>query len=83
MLPEDLIGRINELARKKKEVGLTEEEQAEQKELREIYLKGFRAQVKNHIEGIKLVDEEGTDVTPQKLRDIQKHKGIHNRHNEE
>ena len=33
-IPQDLIDRINELAHKKKDKGLTEEEQAEQKQLR-------------------------------------------------
>ena len=37
-IPQDLIDRINELARKKKATGLTAEEQAEQKRLREDYL---------------------------------------------
>ncbi len=31
------------------------------------------------IEGVKIVDEEGTDVTPDKLKDIQKEKGLHGR----
>ena len=37
------IDRINELARKKKTVGLTEAEVAEQATLRREYLDGFRA----------------------------------------
>ena len=41
-IPQDLIDRINELAHKKKDKGLTEEEQAEQKRLRETYLSLFR-----------------------------------------
>ena len=35
--------------------------------------------MRNHIEGMKVVDEEGTDVTPEKLKQIQKEKGLHNR----
>ena len=38
------IDRINELARKKKEVGLSEEELAEQAALRAEYIRKFRAQ---------------------------------------
>ncbi len=40
------IERINELARKKKETGLTEAELAEQAELRREYLDGYRQNLK-------------------------------------
>jgi uncharacterized protein YnzC (UPF0291/DUF896 family) len=36
------LDRINELARKQKTIGLTDEEKAEQKKLREEYLADFR-----------------------------------------
>ncbi|MFC3928031.1 DUF896 family protein [Streptococcus caprae] len=73
------INRINELARKKKEVGLTEEELAEQALLREEYIEGYRRSVRAHVEGIKIVDEDGNDVTPEKLRQAQREKGLHGR----
>ncbi|MGY3766425.1 DUF896 family protein [Vagococcus vulneris] len=80
MLSEEKMHRINELARKAKtEEGLTLSEQSEQKELREEYLHRFRKGMRHHIEGMKVVDEEGTDVTPDKLKDIQKKKGLHGR----
>ncbi|WP_265457654.1 DUF896 family protein [Enterococcus sp. HY326] len=79
MLSEEKINRINELARKKKAEGLNEAESKEQKSLREEYLKAFRSGMKHHIEGMKVVDPEGTDVTPEKLKQIQKEKGLHNR----
>lgn len=80
MLPKEQIQRINELARKSKtEEGLTLSEQVEQKKLREQYLEAFRGGMRNHIEGMKVVDEEGEDVTPEKLKEIQKNKGLHNR----
>lgn len=79
MLSEEKINRINELARKKKAEGLNEAESKEQKILREEYLKAFRSGMKHHIEGMKVVDPEGTDVTPEKLKQIQKEKGLHNR----
>ncbi len=78
--PEDL-KRINELARIKKEKGLSEAEKKEQLELREEYLNAFRSGMRDHIEGMKIVDPEGNDVTPEKLKEIQKKKGLHNREN--
>ncbi|MDQ0223408.1 DUF896 family protein [Streptococcus moroccensis] len=73
------IDRINELARKKKAEGLTPEELAEQAKLREEYIEGYRRSVRHHLEGIKVVDEEGNDITPEKLKEIQRQKGLHGR----
>lgn len=73
------INRINELAKKKKTVGLTADEKVEQAQLREEYIEGYRRSVRHHIEGIKLVDEKGNDVTPEKLKEIQRQKGLHGR----
>ncbi|MGM0124211.1 hypothetical protein IGI37_001585 [Enterococcus sp. AZ194] len=81
MLSKEKLARINELAKKKKESGLTETEQKEQQLLREEYLSAFRSGMKHHIEGMKVVDPDGTDVTPEKLKQIQKEKGLHNRSN--
>ena len=69
----------NELAKKKKIEGLTPEEKVEQAKLREEYIEGYRRTVRHHIEGIKIVDEEGNDVTPEKLRQVQREKGLHGR----
>jgi len=80
MLSEDKLARINELAKKSKTTeGLTDVEKKEQQLLREEYLQSFRKGMRNHIEGMKVVDEEGTDVTPEKLKQIQKEKGLHDR----
>ncbi|AEB29761.1 hypothetical protein CAR_c10680 [Carnobacterium sp. 17-4] len=79
MLPKDQIERINELANKSKNKGLTIQEQIEQKKLRDDYITAFRGGMRNTIEGVKIVDEEGNDVTPDKLKDIQKDKGLHGR----
>ena len=76
---EKKIERINELARKKKTVGLTGEEKVEQAELRKEYIEGYRRPLLHHISGIKLVDEEGNDVTPEKLRQLQRERGLHGR----
>ena len=59
MITDETIKRINELARKKKAEGLTEEELAEQKALREEYLEGIRANFKSQLDSIRVVDEKG------------------------
>ncbi|WP_454922701.1 DUF896 family protein [Abiotrophia defectiva] len=83
MLSPEKIERINVLARKKKSEGLNPEEVQEQAALRQEYLASLRHGMRNHIEGMKIVDQEGTDVTPDKLKQIQKEKKIHNRHLED
>lgn len=79
MLSKEKIARINELSKKSKEDSLSLSEQKEQKELRAEYLSEFRRGMRNHIEGAKIVDPEGKDVTPEKLKQIQKEKGLHGR----
>ncbi len=53
-----------------------QKEEVEQAKLREEYIEGYRRSVR-HREGIKVVDEEGNDVTPEKLRQVQRGKGLH------
>lgn len=79
MLSQEKLARINELANKKKTEGLTVAETNEQKVLRDEYLTAFRGGMRHHIEGMKIVDPEGADVTPEKLKEIQKKKGLHGR----
>lgn len=69
---KDLIKRINELANKSKTTGLTELEKEEQQQLRQEYLSVFRGNMKNTLLNVKVVDKEGTDVTPEKLKMEQK-----------
>ncbi|GEN45008.1 DUF896 domain-containing protein [Alkalibacillus haloalkaliphilus] len=71
MLSQEKIDRINELANKKKTKGLTKKEEQEQKKLREEYLSSFRNSFKNQLHSMKVVDPEGQDVTPEKLKDEQ------------
>ncbi len=52
----ELIARINILAKKKRTVGLSSEELAEQKELYKEYLSIIRCQVKTHLDNIEIVD---------------------------
>ncbi|MBQ6005509.1 MAG: DUF896 domain-containing protein [Selenomonadaceae bacterium] len=58
MITPELLARINELARKKRTIGLTDEELAEQKELYKIYLAAIRGQVTSLLESIEIVDVE-------------------------
>lgn len=68
-IDQKLLDRINELARKKKTVGLTEEETIEQAALRKEYIKQFRAGFEQHLTSIKVVDPEGNDITPRKIKE--------------
>lgn len=52
--------RINELAHKEKEVGLTEEEKIEQKTLRDEYIACFRANMRGILDNTYLKREDGT-----------------------
>lgn len=61
MIDQKLIDRINFLANKKKTVGLTEEEQKEQEELRKEYLRLFREGFRQRLESIKIAKEYKED----------------------
>lgn len=66
-----VLNRINELAQIAKSRDLTAEETAERDQLRREYLAAIRGQVDGHLLSTRIVDSEGVDVTPQKLRDAQ------------
>ncbi len=55
------IERINELARKQKTEGLTEEEKAEQKKLRQEYLDAVKANVIAQLDNTYIVEPDGTE----------------------
>ncbi len=57
MITKDLINRINELSKKAKTDGLSPAEEKERKKLRETYLEGIRAQFKQQLDTIEVVDE--------------------------
>ena len=57
MITEEMISRINELARKSKTAeGLTEKEMAEQQRLRQEYIRAFRKNLKAQLDNIEIVD---------------------------
>ncbi|QUM66008.1 DUF896 domain-containing protein [Staphylococcus delphini] len=72
MLSKEKLNRINALANKKKSEGLTEAEAKEQSQLRSEYLEVFRSSFKSQIENTKVIDPDGNDVTPEKLKEVQK-----------
>lgn len=57
MITPEMIHRINQLAKKKKEFGLTPEELVEQATLRRTYLDNIKLQVKDCLEQIEIVDD--------------------------
>lgn len=63
------VKRINELAAKSRTEGLTEEEKAEQKRLREQYLAEFRASFQSQLDNTYIVDEQGNKTKLKKRED--------------
>lgn len=59
-MTEEKINRINELARKQKSVGLTEEEKAEQFKLRREYIDSFKRSLVLQLENTYIVEKDGT-----------------------
>ena len=70
MLEKAKMIRLNELAKKKKDGTLTVDEIQEQDALRKEYLAMFRTGMKETIENTKIIDPEGNDVTPEKVKAI-------------
>ncbi len=58
MISDEELKRINELARKKKTVGLTEEERLEQAHLRNKFLEDFRERFRQQLDNIEFVDPD-------------------------
>ena len=60
MLTQTMVDRINELARKKRSVGLTDEELIEQKKLYRAYLDNIRENMIPLLDSIEFVDAPST-----------------------
>ncbi len=56
---DDVIKRINELAKKAKEEGLTEEEIAERDKLRRIYINSVVGNLEAELKNTYVMDEKG------------------------
>ncbi len=59
-MTEEKINRINELARKKKSMGLTEEELQEQAILRREYIESYKQSLVSQLENTYIVEPDGT-----------------------
>ena len=55
----EVIARINELAKKNKAEGLTEEELQERDKLRRIYIDNVKANLTGQLDNTYIVDEKG------------------------
>ena len=69
-LTENDIKRINELSHKSKAEGLTDEEKAEQKKLREEYVAAIKGNIRSQLENTKVVDEHGNEVDLKRRKDV-------------
>lgn len=61
-MDKELISRINELAKKKREQGLTEEELQEQKKLYKIYLADIRGQFSATLDNVSIKEADGSET---------------------
>ena len=68
MMSKEKLARINDLAKKSKAEGLNKEEKQEQTKLREEYLQNIRKSFTNQISTLTVIDPEGNDVTPEKVK---------------
>jgi len=59
-ITDEQIKRINELYKKAKTEGLTEEEKAEQQLLRNEYIASFRANLRGTLDRIEVVNPDGS-----------------------
>ncbi len=63
VISDKKLERINELAKKAKTVGLTEEEKAERDLLRKEYLENFRKRFESQLQQIQILEPDGS-ITP-------------------
>ena len=72
-MDKNFLNRINELAKKKREQGLTTDEQAEQKKLYKIYLGEIRTQFDKTLDNVSVKEKNG-EVVPFKQAYLKKNK---------
>lgn len=67
-MTQEGVNRINELARKKKTVGLTPAELEEQARLRKEYLAAVRASLEAQLDNVYFVEPDGTQTKLEKKK---------------
>ncbi len=77
MLSEEKMKRINELAKKAKTKRLSDVEAEEQARLRSEYLETFRNSMRNTVTSLKVIDPDGNDVTPEKVKKLRDTEHLH------
>ena len=60
MVTQEMIDRINTLYHKSQATGLTEEEKAEQAELRKKYVEAIRTSMRSNLNNISIKEKDGT-----------------------
>ena len=70
MITPELITRINELSRKKRSVGLSDDEAQEQQLLRREYLDSIKAQVTGMLDNIEVVDAPQTEPKITRINEV-------------
>ncbi len=66
IMTKEKIDRINALAKKQKEQGLTEEEKAEQYKLRREYIEAYKQSLVSQLENTYIVRPDGTKTKVEK-----------------
>lgn len=60
---DELVSRINELSKKSKEIGLTDEEKKEQQILRRDYIDRFKNNLRAQLETIKINNKKDSIIS--------------------
>lgn len=68
MTMDETIKRINELYHKSQKEGLSEEEKAEQKELRQRYIESVRGNLRGQLENMSVQRPDGTIEKVRKVK---------------
>ncbi|MGO1923228.1 MAG: DUF896 domain-containing protein [Jeotgalicoccus sp.] len=74
MLDDKKLKRLNQLAKLKREDKISAAELEELTGLREQYLSNFRNSFKDQIKHTKVIDPDGKDVTPDKVKALRNKK---------